>query len=964
MVRQIRLIQFLILCTLGLLLTALLALTVGKWPTYGTAYAQAEAATVEPSEVEATLEEMGEDGLLRPFEEVTEGLEKQEGLFTLYTNIDEGETYLALQPEQLNQNYVLLATLESGVGEAGLFRGWPINDLLIQFRDMPGDRIQIVVPNTYIRNPGGEGWQQRLLETSFSDSIIFAVNVVSIDPDSQAKLIDLSHLILDRDLANLTQSLGWVLGGYGRNPELSRIDTLKMFPENLEIGTMIGFSGGLGGDPLAGLFGFSLRGIPDNRGFALDVRYSLSALPINNGYKPRLADERVGYFSTAFRAPLRSGRNDPFVRYISRWQLEKQDPQATLSEPKNPIVFWIENTVPPEYRASIEKGILMWNEAFEVAGFQHAVEARQMPDNADWDPADVRYNVVRWSDSLNTWALGLGPSRVNPLTGEILDADVVIDANVVRILKQQYQVRGLDAMPEAEFYLQLCGERSQSWYIQWMAMQQYGEAGLEMTQTLNNPQTFHSSHLLTDDHCAGYMNAQHNAFGTLAMSVLSPAEFSNDQLENYIQQYLVALTAHEVGHTLGLRHNFAGSRLLAPEDLNNTSITQSQGLISSVMDYFPPNIAPPGTEQGDFFPTRLGPYDTWAIEYGYREASPSPLGRAERRMLADILDRSAAPELAYATDEDITDFIDPEVNAWDLSTDPMQYATWQLENARAVWSRLNRLSVNPGEGYGSLRRRVDLVFSYFFGNASTLTDYIGGQRFRRLDPWDNRDQTPFTPIPVEKQREALATLNEQVFAADAFQFSSQLINQLAPDRWRHWGVSLTRYPLDYPIYQRVLEVQSLTLSQVMLSDRLARVRDMEFKTDAEDVLTLAELYGSLYQSIWSEVVIAPDAAPTVSSLRRGLQRHHLNILSNLVLRRTFWDAFSSQSFNEFVAVLTTLGAPEDARVLARYQLRQVQQDVEETLSRYDGRMEVTTQAHLEDVRDRIARVLEAPVLGL
>jgi hypothetical protein len=332
-------------------------------------------------------------------------------------------------------------------------------------------------------------------------------------------------------------------------------------------------------------------------------------------------------------------------------------------------------------------------------------------------------------------------------------------------------------------------------------------------------------------------------------------------------------------------------------------------------------------------------------------------------MLAEIASRSTAPELAYATDEDIFDFIDPEVNAWDLSDDPLQFATWQLENAKAVWSRLNRLSVNPGEGYGSLRRRVDMVFGYFFNHTLTLTDYIGGQRFRRLDPWVTRDQTPFEPIPADKQREALAALNKHVFAPDAFEFSTRLINQLAPDRWRHWGVSLTRYPLDYPIYEQVLAVQSMALSDLMLSDRLARVRDMEFKSNAEDILTVAELYESLYQSVWSEVALPEEATPDISSLRRGLQRHHLNILSNLVLRRTLWDALSAQSFTDFTALVATLGAPEDARVLARYQLRQMQQDVSDTLSRYNGQMPVTTQAHLEDVRDRITRVLEASLVS-
>lgn len=965
MIRQhIRPLKFLILCLLGLLMTTLLSLSIGQQIAPASESKEA-ASTVE--QVDAVGEESeNEDATnLLPFEEATEGLEKQEGLFTLYSNLREGTVYLALTPGQLNRNFLLMATLESGVGEAGLFRGWPVNDLLVQFREMPGDRIQVVVPNTYVRNPSGEARQQRLVDTSFTDSVIFALDVVSIDPHTQAKLIDLSNLLMERDLANIGQSLGWVLSSYGRNPELSTVDTLKIFPENLEIGTTAAFSGGgVPTDPLAALFGLALRGVPDNRGFALDVRYSLSALPLNNGFDSRPADERVGYFPTVFRAPVQSERTDPFVRYINRWHLKKQDHQAELSPPEEPITFWIENTVPLEYREAIQKGVLMWNEAFEVAGFKDAIAVQQMPDDADWDPADVRYNVIRWSDSLDMWALGFGPSRVNPFTGEILDADVILDANVIRVLRQQYQSRGLDAMPETEAYLQLCGQRSQAWYLQWLAMQQYGEAGLQMTQNLDTVPGSESSPRLTDDHCAGYLSGQHNAFGALAFSVIASPDFSGHGLDDYIQQYLTALTAHEVGHTLGLRHNFAGSQLLSPEELNDQSVTRSRGLVSSIMDYFPPNIAPIGTEQGDYFPTRLGPYDIWAIEYGYREAPPSPLRREEQRMLNDILSRSAAPELAYATDEDIQDFIDPAANAWDLSNDPMQYAKWQLENAKAVWSRLNRLSVSRGEGYGSLRRRVDLVFGYFFSNASTLTDYIGGQRFRRVDPWEAQGQVPFEPIAAETQREALAALNKQVFAPDAFEFSPQLINQLAPDRWRHWGVPLTLYPLDYPIYERVLGVQSIVLSELMLSDRLARVRDIEFKTDAEDVLTLAELYESLYQSVWSEVTLPEETPPMVSSLRRGLQRHHLNILSNLVLRRTLWDALSSQSFTEFMATLSTLGAPEDARVMARYQLRQIQQDVEDTLSQYNGRMEVTTQAHLEDARDRIERVLDAPLLGL
>lgn len=963
MSRRVRTLKYFATGILGIFLASILSLLLG--PAVGplAVYAQAASPTAGPAETTIEADSPKKPDQLRPFEDVTTGLSKQEGVFTTYSDLATGKAYLAIRPNQINQNFLLATTLESGLGEAGLFRGWPVNDLLIQFREVPGDRLEVVVPNTYIRDPHGPNWQRQLLETSFSDSVIFAVNVVSVDPETQAKLIDLSNLVLEKDIADLTQALSWAIGGYSRNSELSRLTKVDSFPENLEIGTVIGFSGGGALDPFASLFGVALRSLPDSRGFSLNLRYSFSALPERTGYRPRAADERVGYFLTAFRAPSQVGRIDPFVRYINRWHLEKQQPEAELSPPKEPIVFWIENTVPPAYRQALINGALMWNSAFAAAGFENAIEVHQMPDRVDWDPADVRYNVIRWSDSLTPWAIGLGPSRVNPLTGEILDADIVIDANTVRFLERQYRVWGLDSAPESEAYLQLCGQRSQAWYLQWQAIQQHGEAGLAMAENLPAELIAHSSHQLPDDYCAGYLNGQQSAFGALALSVLDSPGLAEQSLDAYIQQYLTALTAHEVGHTLGLRHNFAGSRFLTPEELSSPEAIQTKGLISSVMDYFPPNVARPGEAQGDYFPTRLGPYDIWAIQYGY-QTTPNPLRRNEQQLLNQIVARSEAPELAYATDEDIFDFIDPEVNAWDLSDDPLQFAEWQLENAQAVWQRLDRLSVSPREGYGSLRRRVDLVFGYFGRNTLTLTNYIGGQRFRRLRPWDSHGQTPLDPVSAEKQREALSALNRHVFAPDAFEFSPQLLNQLAPDRWRHRGASFTGAQLDYPIYERILRVQSLALSNLMLSERLARVRDIEFKTHQEDVLTLTELFGSLYQSIWAEVAVPGEGAPAMSSLRRGLQRHHLNTLSSLVLRRTFWDALSAQSFTDFMALVSTLGAPEDARVLARYQLREISQDVESALAQYDGKMELTTQAHLEDVRDRIARVLNAPVLGL
>ncbi|MEL6900718.1 MAG: zinc-dependent metalloprotease [Cyanobacteria bacterium J06606_4] len=935
--------------------------------------AQAQAIPAQPTEtngspVGAPAAERGSstEGM-EAFATLTASLEKQTGLFTVYSDLQAGKSYLAIAPEQLNQNFLLITTLESGLGEAGLFRGWSINDLMIQFREAPDNHLQVVVPNTTIRDTSGQNRQQRLIDSSFSDSIIFAVPVVSIDPTTQTKLIDLSALFLERDLANLSQALSGAISGYSPDSTLSRVDSLKLFDENLELGTTIGYaSDGSGGSPFGALFGFSLQGLADTRGFSLGIRYSLSALPENNGYQPRLADERVGYFLSAFRTPLQPGQSDPFIRYINRWHLEKQNPSAELSVPKRPIVFWIENTVPPDYRDALKEGALLWNEAFEQAGFKEAIVVEQMPDNADWDPADVRYNTIRWSDSLRSNIAGVGQSRVNPLTGEILNANIVLDANVIQGLQQQYQARGLENANAADGYLALCGQQSQDWYVHWLALQNVANPTASTNSINNIQQSLEQIHSYTQqlphNHCSEYLGDQKTAFGALALSVLP--HLTSDQLETYIQQHLVMLTAHEVGHTLGLRHNFAGSRLLSPEQLNNKEITREQGLVSSLMDYIPPNIAPAGEEQGDFFPTRLGAYDLWAIEYGYKDVLPSPRRWTQQQSLRQIAARSNAPELAYATDEDIYTALDPEADAWDLSSDPLKFAQWQLDNAQTVWQRLNRLSVSRGEGFGSLRRRVDLVFAYFRNNTMTLTNYVGGQRFQRLNPWETGDRTPLEPISASKQREALSTLNQVVFAPDAFQFSPQLLNQLPPDRWRHRGASPTSTSLEYPIYERVLSVQGIALSDLLSAQRLSRVRDAEFKSRSEDVFTIAELFESLRQGIWTEVSAPEDTQDrAVSSLRRGLQRHHLNILSNLVLRRSFEDIGSVQTFVDFTALATTIGAPEDARVLARYQLGQLYDDIALTLRRHHKNMDLTTQAHWEDILDRIDHVLEAPLSG-
>ncbi len=200
---------------------------------------------------------------------------------------------------------------------------------------------------------------------------------------------------------------------------------MKAFPENLEIEVSAVFDMGSRG------FFYSFFGdsIPDPRGAQVVIHYGLSKLP-HSDYKPRLADDRVGHFLSTHRDFSKDIHDTPEVRYVTRWHLEKNNPNAESSPPKKPIVFWIEKTVPREYRPYVRAGILEWNKAFAKLGYIDAIETRDQSDLDDFDPEDIRYNTFRWI----TTSLGfaMGPSRTNPKTGQILDADIIFDEGMIR----------------------------------------------------------------------------------------------------------------------------------------------------------------------------------------------------------------------------------------------------------------------------------------------------------------------------------------------------------------------------------------------------------------------------------------------------------------------------------------------------------------------------------------------------
>ncbi|MEH2082324.1 MAG: zinc-dependent metalloprotease [Nostoc sp.] len=864
---------------------------------------------------------------LEPFNQVIKNTQKSGGLFTLYRNKEKNKIYLEIKPEQLNKNYLATATLESGIGERGIYSGMPLQDFLFYFQRVD-DKLHFVIRNVNFRTREGDP-QVRSLTRSFSDSVLYNISIKSIHPQRKTILIDLGDLLLT-DLAGLSASLG-----VPASTDQSYFGTAKAFPQNLEIESVLNYSDSA--EPNSEVASFA--SLADNRGFTLRVHYSLSQLP-DLDYRPRLADDRVGYFITAYQDLSKDDdRSDSFVRYINRWHLEKQDPKAVISRPKKPIVFWIDNAVPLEYRDAMKEGVLMWNKAFLKAGFKDAIEVRQMPDDATWDPADIRYNTIRWINTVDGY-FAMGPSRVNPLTGEILDADILVDASFIRALKSEYRKIVQPSQTENRTTLSalmqnrlLCANGLDA-KNNGVPQKMQGKEGL-----LNRLSKMAGEY----DLCYGMEAANQFAFGSLAMSLLPDTMATPDQAKEYINQYLRLIIAHEVGHTLGLRHNFRGSTLLPPQEMNNTEITKTKGLTTSVMDYIPPNIAPQGTKQGDYFPSMVGPYDEWAIKYGYTTIQTStPL--AEKPILEEIAAQSYKPELSYSTDEDVYD-LDPTADAWDNSGNVLLYSQWQLNNSRVMWERLDKRFPMAGDSYSDVSERFSTVLGNYFQQIYYTTKYIGGQSFYRIHPSEipseklsgiPQHRLPFEPVPVEEQRQALETLQKYVFAEDALSFSPELLNKLAPSRWRHWGSSPQVGRLDFPIHDLVLLMQGSVLRDLLSGDRLSRLKDIELKTPEGKALTLPELFDTLQSDIWTEVIKPKGKPMKIASLRRGLQRQYLDILTSMVLRKE--------------------NVPEDARTLAWYKLKQL----DEKLKGVNSEDEYT-KAHLLETRDRIEKVLNAPL---
>jgi hypothetical protein len=721
------------------------------------------------------------------------------GLFTLFRDTNTGKSYLLIKKNQLDKEFIHFTYTENGVTDAGFHRGQFRGSRIFKIKKHY-EYIDFEQQNTgFYFNPNSE--LSKSANANISHSSLAYEKIMGADEKTGEYLIDADELFLSEKLHQIKPSgfpgnpMAFNLGGLSRSK--TRYEQLKNYPMNTDLVVRYVFENPY---PING----GSEEVTDARATNVVVQHSLIEMPAD-GYKPRFDDPRIGYFSDQVNDMTTTAAVN-YRDMIHRWDLRKKDPAAAKSEPVKPIVWWIENTTPKELRSTIKAAGEAWNKAFEPLGFINAVQVKEQPDTADWDAGDIRYNVLRWTSSPNPPFGGYGPSFVNPRTGEILGADIMLEYVFVTnrlVAEKLFEVKKAD--------------------------QHYCEAGHNM----------HNEMLL----------------GAETMRAAGASEIEITKLINQSLHYLVL---HEMGHTLGLQHNMKASQLLSPAQLKDKNIT-ANSLIGSVMDY--PAINLNGDVNAvDYCQTAPGPYDMWAIEYGYSLAMDDEKTEGDR--LAKILSRSGEKELTFGNDADDMrapgKAIDPRVMVNDLSSDAITYGVERIEKVQSLMRGLkNRYT--SGVSWQELRNAYGSLSGAYGQMAGIISRYVGGVYVERVAPGAN-STAPYTPVAYADQKRAMNALAKYAFAPNAMEIPAEITAYLQPQRRGYNFFGTTEDP---KFHSRVDAMQSGVLDHLLSTSTMLRLSDSRLYGNKYSV---GEMLGDLTKAIFDE-----DLNGNVNTFRQVLQ---------------------------------------------------------------------------------------------
>jgi hypothetical protein len=702
------------------------------------------------------------------------------GMFNVYAQ--DGKYYFEIPVSLLQRDMLVVNKLQRvpfELNDAGVNRGTNYETQMIRFEwNKEEKKIRVRQSRPLPESPENDAIT-RSVRDNFISPLIADFKLEACNADSTSVIIQIND-IYDGSETSINNVFDNINLGTSAVKDLSRIMSIKAFPNNIvatsELTTKVHE-------------GMSAVNV------TVEVSSSLVLLP-EKPMMGRLDDPKVGYFTKDLLYFSDSQQKTEEKKYITRWRLEPkpEDREAYLRgelvEPEKPIVFYIENSTPYRWRKYIKQGIEDWQVAFERAGFKNAIIAKELPDSIAANADDINYSVVTYAASSK--ANAMGPSILDPRSGEILEADIMWWHNVISMVQE-------------------------------------------------------------------WITVQTGAIDPKARGTKLPDEMMGDAIR--------FVACHEVGHSLGLRHNMMGSWTFPTDSLRSKSFTDKMNsTASSIMDYARYNyVAQPGDGVTAVSP-HIGPYDIFAIEYGYRwYGLPTP--EAEKDVLYDFLNKHNGRLYKYSEAQDPRSAVDPRAQNEDLGDDPVRSSELGIANLKRIVPEIIKWTTTgeKGQTYEEASRLYYAVITQWNNYLYHVMANIGGIYIENTTVGDG--VKTYTYVEKEKQEASLDFLLNEVLCYPRWLFDTEISDYTFLLRKNPTGV------IEYAPSQILKNTQGYIFWDLLSNDRLMRMLENELK-NGKKAFTVVEMMDKMHNSIFATTI--KGGTPDV--MERNLQKGFLDAL--------------------------------------------------------------------------------------